>query len=158
MTSTWDNFFVAVASSAAALTGLLFVAVSINLSRILSFATLPGRAAEALIVMFGALAVALCGLVPQGHVAVGVEWVAIGTIVILTATSIQLRARALRNAEERPLWRALTAQGPAAPFVIGGLFAVAGSDHGPYWVVIGSLLSLAGGVFDAWVLLVEIQR
>lgn len=154
----WDNFFVAVAGSAAALTGLLFVAVSINLTKVLSYPTLPGRAAESLIVMFGALAVALCGLVPQGHVAVGVEWVTIGTIVILAATSIQLRARAARSSEERPIWRALTAQGPAAPFVIGGLLAVAGSEHGPYWIVIGALLSLACGLFDAWILLIEIQR
>ena len=42
----WDSFFVAEVGAAAALTGLLFVAVSNNLDRILQFPKLPSRAAE----------------------------------------------------------------------------------------------------------------
>ena len=45
----WQSFFVAVISAAAALTGLLFVAVSINLDKILKGRSyLPARAAETL--------------------------------------------------------------------------------------------------------------
>jgi hypothetical protein len=45
----WQSFFVAIISAGAALTGLLFVAVSINLDRILKAATfLTTRAAETL--------------------------------------------------------------------------------------------------------------
>jgi hypothetical protein len=41
----WENFLVAeTGTAAAALAGLLFVAVSINLSRIVSYPGLPGRA------------------------------------------------------------------------------------------------------------------
>jgi hypothetical protein len=61
----WDNFFVAEAGAAAALTGLLFVAVSINLMRVLQFPQLPTRAAETLISLMSVLVVSTFALVPQ---------------------------------------------------------------------------------------------
>ena len=42
--SEWSNFFMAILGAAAALTGLIFVGVSISLTKILSIPTLPGRA------------------------------------------------------------------------------------------------------------------
>src|SRR5262249_51640091 len=48
---SWDSFFVAQVSASAALTGLVFVALSINLQRIMNFPQLVDRAAEALIVL-----------------------------------------------------------------------------------------------------------
>jgi hypothetical protein len=41
----WDNFFVASAGAAAALTGLLFVAPSINLDKVLKIPRITGRTA-----------------------------------------------------------------------------------------------------------------
>ena len=158
MASGWDNLWVAVSSAAAALTGLLFVAVSINLARIMAFPTLPGRAAEALIVMFSALVSALFGLMPQGHMSLGIEWAATGALVIAIATTIQVRSRQKRSSEERPLFRVLSAQGVAVVYVVGGGFAIAGSHDAPYWIVAGCIVALMAGVFDAWVLLVEILR
>jgi hypothetical protein len=49
--ATWAAFFTAVTGAAAALVGLLFVAVSINLDKILKNAMLPARAAETLAVL-----------------------------------------------------------------------------------------------------------
>jgi hypothetical protein len=43
--SAWHDFFVGSMGASAALTGLLFVAISINLEQILKFPNLPGRAA-----------------------------------------------------------------------------------------------------------------
>jgi modulator of FtsH protease len=155
----WGNFFVAEAGASAALAGLLFVAVSINLSRILAFAQLPGRAAEALISILSVLAVASCGLIPgQGLRALGVEAVASGLIVLMAASSLQLRAREHRHPQDRPVVRTATAQLPAVPFIVGGAILIHGQATGVYWLAAGAMASLAGGVFSAWVLLVEIQR
>jgi hypothetical protein len=40
----WESFFVAQVGASAAVAGLVFVGVSINLDKILKYAGLPGRA------------------------------------------------------------------------------------------------------------------
>ncbi|MEJ0007582.1 MAG: hypothetical protein WDM77_14760 [Steroidobacteraceae bacterium] len=63
----WHDFFVAQVGASSALTGLLFVAVSINLTRILEFAHLPIRAFECLVTLLGILIVSTLGLWFQGR-------------------------------------------------------------------------------------------
>jgi hypothetical protein len=70
----WAGFLAVVAGVAATLTGLIFVAVSINLARILEFPGLPERAAETIVQLLGAMIIALIGLVPgQSALVLGVE-------------------------------------------------------------------------------------
>ena len=44
----WDNFFIAEVGASAALAGLIFVAVSLNLPKILSVGGLPDRVTNGL--------------------------------------------------------------------------------------------------------------
>src|ERR1700691_4458091 len=93
LTPDWANFFVAEVGASAALTGLLVVAISINLSRILSFAQLPGRAAEGLIMLVGVLVLSSAGLVPgQPSWLFGLEVVGIGLVSFLMPLVFQLRS------------------------------------------------------------------
>src|SRR5580693_8815941 len=93
LTAGWGNFFVAEVGAAAALTGLLFVAVSINLTKILSFPQLPGRAAESLMMLAGVLVVATLGLVPgQSRVALGAEILGVAVFVWVSPVAMQRRA------------------------------------------------------------------
>ncbi|MGA3121005.1 MAG: hypothetical protein ABSF69_09580 [Polyangiaceae bacterium] len=155
----WGNFFVAQVGAAATLSGLLFVAVSINLARILAIEHLPERAAETLTVFVGVLVVATFGLVPgQSATAFGVEIVGTGSAVWIVSVKAQMRA--YRNAEARR-WlvrRAVGTQAATLPFVVGGALLVGGRPSGLYWLVGGVLASFAAGIQNAWVLLVEILR
>jgi modulator of FtsH protease len=159
--SQWTDFFVAAAGGSAALAGLVFVAVSINLQRILEFEGLPERALETLMLLLSVLLVSLLCLVPgQSEVALGVELaVSVGAILAVTVRLPTIRAD--RSGEEQRAWllarwgvRGLS----LGAMVLAGISVAAGSGGGLYWLLAGVVFAIAGGVASAWVLLVEIMR
>ena len=87
----WSGFATAEVGAAAALTGLLFVAVSINLARILAFPKLPARAAETLVVLLLALVASSLVLLPQNVRFLGAEVGAIGLGVGTVTLTVQVR-------------------------------------------------------------------
>jgi hypothetical protein len=159
VTLGWENFFLAEAGAAAALTGLLFVAVSINLQRILSFPQLPGRVAETLIVLVSVLAIDLFGLVPgQGTVLFGAEILGASLCVLAVASYLQRRGHDKSHPRAWTVSRILAAQVPMLGSLAAGALLLAGARGGIYWLVPGTLLSIVGGLVNAWVLLIEIVR
>jgi modulator of FtsH protease len=80
----WTGFGVAVAGATAALTGLLFVAVSINIERILRYPALPRLAATTLTLFGTALFASLLLLVPgQSPRVLGTELLLLGVATAL---------------------------------------------------------------------------
>ncbi len=159
--AVWVNFFAAEVGATAALTGLIIVAVSINLKHILSFPQLPGRAAEVLIMLVGALLACSFGLLPgQSLQLLGGELA--GTGLLMTVSPIVIQGRLLHVLKTQPItwwaWRFLITLCGGVPVLIGGIYLVAGASGGLYWVAAGVLMTLAGAVWNAWVLLVEILR
>src|SRR5579863_10497108 len=117
----WANFFVAEVGAAAALSGLIIVAISINLQRILSFPQLPGRAAEMLIMLVGALLACSFGLMPgQSVEMLGGETIAVG--LLMTVAPIVIQARQLPVLKTQPLtwwlWRSIIALGAGVPVLV----------------------------------------
>ncbi len=152
----WNDYFVAQAGAAAALAGLLFVAVSINLERILKFTHLPMRAIEALATLLAVLFVSTWALVPgQSLQSLGLEigGTGLGLWIVQTIGLVKTR----RSGYERAP-RLFFNQTPALPFMVAGILVWLGKPSGLYWVVPGVLLCTLSGVYSAWILLVEIQR
>jgi hypothetical protein len=157
---TWDNFFVAEVGASAALLGLLFVAVSINLAKVLQYPHLPGRAAESLSALVAVLLVAMCGLVPGQSMRVfGIEIVSIGVLAWVFPIVLQLHKPRQDNALRR--WminRVVLTQLSTLPIVVAGVSLLVGAGGGLYWLVPGFAFAFVTAVFGGWVLLVEINR
>jgi hypothetical protein len=157
----WSGFGGAVAAATAALTGLLFVAVSINMDRILEFAGLPARAGQTLLLFSTPLFTGLLLVVPgQPAAALGGEFLLLGLAVM--AFHLVTDIRAPRSEQETRMSWLVSRRLPAV--LNGGCVAVAGltlliqAGGGFYWLVPASLLAVFFGLINAWVLLVEIKR
>ena len=157
----WHDLFVAVAGASAALLGLLFVAVSINLGRILGFEGLPERALETLMLLLGVLLVSIVGLMPnQSHVALGVELLVIATTMIVIAVRLPILTGDASGREELTwkLSRWSVRVAAVGPLWLGGLLELLAIGGALYWVTAGVAFAIVGAVASAWVLLVEILR
>jgi len=157
----WTNFGLATAGTAATLAGLLFVAVSINLKRILEFPNLPARAGQTLILFATPLIVGIFLLVP-GQPAAALAWELLVTGVCVGAVQVVIDAHSGRADEETQLTWLL---GRILPGVVScGCLAVAGgtllaqAGGGLYWLVPSVLAAIIFGLINVWVLLVEILR
>lgn len=157
----WSNFAVAVVGAAATLTGLLFVAVSINIERILAVATLAVRALHAMLLFVVPLIVGILLLIPgQPRTAAGVELAVTG--VLAGAGLLRLNRPADRGRLEPQASWLLIRLGPTVLvpvlLVLAGAYLVAGVGGGLYWIAPATVVAFLGGLVTVWVLLVEIRR
>jgi hypothetical protein len=162
----WHDFFLAQAGAAGVLTGLVFVSVSINLQKIVSDPSsgLAGRAAEALILLVAVLMASVLVLVPaQGQGVLGAEVLVVGLAAWGWIVAIQLprlRDWGTIRADLRGPFVLRVALGQVAtlPLVIAGVAVLWVGPGGLYWLMAGTILSILAALFEAWVLLVEINR
>ena len=151
--SEWTDFFVAAAGAGAALAGLVFVAVSINVERILQFKGLPERALATVLMLLSVVLISLLGLIPeQTSTALGLELLALSLVL----GGLIFRLSSPRRAEHAS-HGLLIALG-TAPLLVGPVSLLAESGGGLYWIAAGIVLAMSGAVANAWVLLIEILR
>ncbi|HEY1919697.1 MAG TPA: hypothetical protein VGH27_29350 [Streptosporangiaceae bacterium] len=156
----WHDMFVASAGAAAALTGLIFVAVSINLAKILADRRLPIRAAETLSILVGLLLASMFVLVPgQPRPVLGGEIVGLGLVMAVLLHTKRLQIP--READEPLVWSVVPLAiitGGTVPMIGAGISLLADAGGGLYWMVPELILAFSGAILNAWILLVEIQR
>jgi hypothetical protein len=162
----WHDFFLAQAGAAGVLTGLVFVGVSINLQKIVSDPSsgLAGRAAEALILLVAVLLASVLVLVPaQGAGVLGAEVLVVGLAAWGWIVAIQLprlREWGTMRADLRGpfVLRVVLVQVATLPLVMAGVAVLWAGLGGLYWLMAGTIFSILAALFEAWVLLVEINR
>ncbi len=166
----WHDLFVASAGAAAALAGLIIVAMSVNIKQIIAIKSMPSRAGTSIASLVLIVVVSIGGLIPvQATWALGLQT----TVFALIALGFAIDST-VRNASEgrtpgaqtqpRPLSNVI-ANGTLSiaqvlPFVVGGVVLMlgGGTDAGLSRIAAGILFVFIGAVVNAWVLLVEILR
>jgi hypothetical protein len=158
--SEWTDFFVAGAGASAALTGLVFVAVSINVDRILGLQGVPERAMATVMLLLSVVLISLIGLIPgQSRGVLASELLVVG--LVFAALILELTRRSMASGDRQRVhafshW--LQVGLGTIPVVLGAVSLFAEAGGGLYWVAAGIVLATTGAVVNAWVLLVEILR
>lgn len=156
--SEWSDLFVAAAGATAALSGLIFVAVSINLDRILAIRGVADFALVALLMLVGVMMVSLIGLIP-GQSSAAYGWELLGAGIIWGAFASARMLRSIDWEGNRHLSsRVVTPTIATLPLAIGAISLIAGSGGGLYWIAVGMVASVFAAVINAWIVLVEILR
>jgi hypothetical protein len=159
----WSDFFVAQAGAAAALSGLLFVGVSINVQTIVSSTRLVRRAVEAFVLLVEVLILSAVTLVPDAsRTALG--WGLLGASVLAWAIVSRLHLQVLATARgpETPRGslpvQIFLGQAGTVLFVVGAVTLLVDRGGGLYWFAPGVVFAFVAALLNAWVLLIEIQR
>jgi hypothetical protein len=161
MPEGWGDFLVAEVGASAALGGLVFVGLSLNLDRILAFPGLANRAFIALALLVTVLVICSLMLVPgQSQVSIAIETLAVGGMLWIAGTRAAVLAlsKGLYYSRRTFINDALFFQVAVLPYLIGGVLGLMGRDVGLLLVAAAIILSFVKAVLEAWVLLVEIKR
>ena len=156
----WNDFFVMVGGGAAALAGLIFVAMSINPKIIIDNKTHKNRAINMLsgfTAIFMASGLALMG--NQYPLALGVEWLLLW--VIATAIFIRGYVVAIRSGMSSIGLNAPRLTGGTICYVaevIAGIFLILGYSSRLYIAAIGIVVLFAFLISGAWLLMVGIYE
>ncbi len=160
----WSDLMVAVVGAMAALAGLFFVALSINVDLIIHQPRLPGRSAATVVMLLILLLAGVAGLVPdQPSWLVGVEIAVLGVAVtVFSARALHPQTlpgdeKALNafNYRVGPLLIMLV---PCATLIVGGISLAVQAGGGLYWLAAAFVTGIFACMTNAWVLLVEIKR
>jgi hypothetical protein len=143
--AAWQNFYVMMGSANAALTGLVFVAISIHLREVLDHPILKPRAVLALVVLASQIVIAAIVLTPQTHELMGIEILLLNVIFI--ALNIGNRVATTINQA------ALVSLAIRVTYVYSAISLTVGIGGGFYVLGLVLVVTLARTMASCWALL-----
>ena len=152
----WLGFGEALAAVAGALTGLLFVALSVKGEVLAASRSLSARAAQTLVLFMTSVLIAVLLVAPQPAAALG--WELLATGVVSGAALFILDRRAGRGSDQgvaRYIERFSPNAVTAVLVGVAGLTLLLKASGGLYWLIPAAVASLVGGVINAWLFLVK---
>ena len=156
--AAWTDFANTVAGGAAALAGLLFVGLSLNLAEVLKYPGVPARAAVTLGLTVAILLTAIfVGTPGQDHRVLAAE---VGVVGLATAVGVIVGLRQQRSGKHpaRAQTSTLLLGIPALLLIVAAVSLWLQRGGGLYWVTAAVATGFVSATANAWVLLVEIKR
>ena len=150
----WSNFFVLVGTGSAALTGLVFVALSINLRGVAKDATHRYRAINMLTGFTAAFLISALALMGhQTYRTVGIEWLVVSASAAVINTNGYVQG--YRSAGSRYALSPVRVLGGSACYlgqIIGSLILFFGTSAGIYVSAIALIVNFVLLVSGSWLL------
>jgi hypothetical protein len=155
---SWHNFAVALAGATAALTGLVFVAVSIHLQEVLADSVHRRRAGSAFLALLIGLGAALLLLFPA--MTRQVYGVLSATVALIMLIRVARSVLVFRSGEiGREPWATLAGAGSSyALLLLGGIGLLVRSAGGLYVVATSLLVNGGLAMIVVWLLFVSLSR
>jgi tetrahydromethanopterin S-methyltransferase subunit G len=155
----WNNFFIMVGGGAAALAGLVFIAISINISAVTHDATHKNRAIATLTGFTGVFMVCAFALIGRlNYQWLGAEWLIVTLVPMITYVRVYRRARKMgRSTVGLDLARFIQQTGCYVGQIIGSVLLLFGNVAGLYVASVFMVLSFAFFISGAWLLITGIQ-
>ena len=154
----WLGFGQALAAVAGALTGLLFVALSVKGDALAGSLRLRSRAAQTLVLFMTSVLIAVLLVAPQPRAALGAELLAVAAV---TGAILLVLDRRAGHASDRSVARYIERFSPntvtAVLVAVAGLTLLLQAGGGLYWLIPAAVASLVGGVVNAWLYLVRVR-
>lgn len=164
-TEGWTDMFLCAGGAAAALSGLIFVGLSVNIRTVLEAEkreghnSMTGRALEALAALLIVLLVSIVALTPGLH-----RGVLAAFLLLNAAASAVSPFRAAHTGRGKGIphaamvLRLSTAAALTLSLLTAGTSLAAGHGGGLYWLPAAFLFAVTVAAVNAWVLLVEVLR
>ena len=155
---SWHDFFLAAAGAAAALTGLLFVALSLHIRYIAADRRYRNMARGSLIGLVMVLILSLIALVHEPAWLTGIELAAISALYLLLEGGYELSTfrRARWQLPRATYVSSGIGQLLALAGIVGGLSLVFQAGPGLYIIAFISIVIVVWNLWDAWVLLMGV--
>ena len=161
----WTEFFLGTAGAVAALSGLIFVGVSVNLPKILAAekseggSFLTGRAIEALVALLSILGISIFGLTPElGDTAFGIVLLVAAVFCVIAPIRLVTVVIGTKHRPAGFVSRLAFAAALVGILIAGGVSMLVGAGGGLYWLPFAVVVAVTVAAVNAWILLVEVMR
>jgi hypothetical protein len=156
----WAAFHTALAGAAAALVGLVIVAASVNIAKIVASPALVARLGSAVAGLLLALVATAFALIP------GIDLTWFGVLVLISALVAGLFAAAAARAlhadpdagDVARIPKATLGFLPVVTYLVAGSLALFSAPQSLYVAAAGVILAIVSAVVVSWVALVEVLR